>query len=52
MRAIRNLYVENEVTYKTCDSCNAWKIVYTRLAITYVDKLLYIINVLRGYGER
>ena len=38
------MYVENEVTYKTCDSCNAWKIVYTKLAITYVDTLLYILT--------
>ena len=37
MRAIRNLYVGNEVTYKTCDSCNERKIVYPRLAGAYAD---------------
>jgi hypothetical protein len=39
MRAIRNLYVENEVTYKTCDSCDKRKIVYPRLAGAYADIL-------------
>jgi hypothetical protein len=39
MRATRNLCAENEVTYKTCDSCNERKIVYPRLALAYGDML-------------
>jgi len=39
MRATRNLYAENEVTYKTCDSCDERKIVYTRLGSVYTDRL-------------
>ena len=31
------MYVENEVTYRTCDSCHKRKIVYPRLAGAYGD---------------
>ena len=33
------MYVENEVTYRTCDNCHKRKIVYPRLAGAYADIL-------------